>query len=331
MSQEIVTRDGEVISGALMPAITIEQMVSRHKLIQQCAAQVMKEGADFGVIPGTERKDGTKNLVLLKPGAEKLCTLFGLTPDFQADQNVADFDKGLFFFSYRCVLLRGAAQVMNDAGKVVTIGQIVGMGIGSANSREKKYRREARSCPSCGGTFIKKSKFPPRDNPNLAPRWYCYGKIGGCGAEFEADDPDILNQGGQVDVNEAAELVNTLQKMAQKRSMVAAVLVATNASDLFTQDFGEEEPARQPAPARQPEPEQEQVISAKGCANFRRLFVQHGLSEAKVCAAYEVAHLEDMGSRSAEAVYAILKAGGRPEWKEATDGEPVDDAGEIPF
>jgi len=33
-----------------------------------------------------------------------------------------------------------------------------------------------------------------------------------------------------------ADVVNTVQKMAQKRSLVAAVLNATNASDWFTQD-----------------------------------------------------------------------------------------------
>ncbi len=246
MSTEIVRSGGEVVqTGALMPLVTIDQMVSRHKSIQECANRIMKEGQDFGVIPGTERKDGTKNLVLLKPGAEKLCTLFGLTPDFQEDKVIVDFDKGLFFFSYRCVLLRGAAQEMNAAGKVVTIGQIVGTGIGSCNSREKKYRRGAKVCPTCGAANIRRSKKPPRDDPGAEPGWYCWANTGGCGANFAADDSAITEQSATIDPNEAAELVNTLQKMAQKRSMVSAVLVATNASDLFTQDFVEDESPRQ--------------------------------------------------------------------------------------
>ena len=39
----------------------------------------------------------------------------------------------------------------------------------------------------------------------------------------------ILNQ-------EVADLINTIQKMAQKRALVAATLIATSASEFFTQD-----------------------------------------------------------------------------------------------
>ena len=55
---------------------------------------------------------------------------------------------------------------------------------------------------------------------------------------------------------EVADLVNTIQKMAQKRAVVAATLIATSASEFFTQDvedipadrdtFGITDPAGRP-------------------------------------------------------------------------------------
>ena len=227
---------------SFMPVMNIEQATQRYNAVVSFAKKIMKDGRDYGVIPGTERKgaDGempsAKNNVLLKPGAEKLCTLFGLVPDFESDECIKDFDRGIFHFSYRCVLLRNARREIVN-GKPVITGDVAGTGIGSCNSREKKYRRGGRSCPACGALAIKRSKFPPREDPNAEPGWYCYAKANGCGANFAADDPEIVNQGVSFDPNEAADLVNTMQKMAQKRSLVAATLIATNASEFFTQDL----------------------------------------------------------------------------------------------
>jgi hypothetical protein len=260
----VVRTNGEIVAstGALMPAVTIEQMVERYNAVCEFARRVLKPGHDYGVIPGTESKpakDGetptAKRNTLLKPGAEKLCTLFGLTPDFQRDESLIDFDRGLFLFSYRCVLLRQARQEIID-GKAVITGEVVGTGIGSSNSREKKHIRISRTCPECGKDAIKRSMYAPRDDPGAKPGWYCHGKAGGCGANFSADDPAILEQSVKINPEESADLINTLQKMGCKRSLVAAVLIATNASELFTQDLDdiEAEYVEAPAPPKQQRP-----------------------------------------------------------------------------
>ncbi len=101
----------------------------------------------------------------------------------------------------------------------------------SANSREKKYRRGARVCPQCNAATIIRSKFPKEN-----PKWWCDKRNGGCGQEFEGDDPSILEQAPTIDPLSAADLVNTLEGMAAKRALVAAVRLATNASDLFADD-----------------------------------------------------------------------------------------------
>ena len=65
----------------------------------------------------------------------------------------------------------------------------------------------------------------------------CFGKKGGCGAKFAEDDAAIVNQPvGKVPNPDVADLVNTIDKMAQKRALIAATLIAVNASEFFTQD-----------------------------------------------------------------------------------------------
>lgn len=71
--------------------------------------------------------------------------------------------------------------------------------------------------------------------------WICYEKRGGCGAKYYGDDQDIIGQEvGRVANPNIADAVNTVQKIADKRSYVAAVLSATGASQFFSQDLEEQ-------------------------------------------------------------------------------------------
>ena len=54
--------------------------------------------ADYGVIPGTKKP------TLLKPGAEKIADCLDLYPDYESMEEIADFDKPMFFYRYRCRL-----------------------------------------------------------------------------------------------------------------------------------------------------------------------------------------------------------------------------------
>lgn len=218
---------GEMVNVSdYMPVMDINHAIDRYNAVVDFTKRLMKIGRDYGTIPGTERKvrDGeppsSSNHTLLKPGAEKLCTLFGLSPRFEEYRVVENWEKGLFYYAYRCIMKRNGRDVAES--------------IGSANSYEKKYRTVSRKCPSCNAETIKRSK--PRPNDKGEPGWYCWSKIGGCGANFTADDPAITEQKETVDPMAAADKINTLQKMAQKRAFVGAALLATNASEFFTQD-----------------------------------------------------------------------------------------------
>lgn len=206
---------------AIMPVLDIQAAAVRRQAVVDFTKLMMVAGTDFGKIPGTGDKP-----TLLKPGAEKLASLFGLSPHFevmerQMDWTGSDHDgEPFFFFQYRCTLSRGAI--------------VAGQGVGSCNSWEKKYRyrKGERVCPNCGAAAIIKGK------EQYGGGWLCFGKKGGCGSKFNDGDPAIENQGaGQVKNPDPADVVNTIDKMAQKRALVAAVLIAVNASELFTQDI----------------------------------------------------------------------------------------------
>ncbi len=59
----------------------------------------MRKDVDYGIIPGTKKP------TLLKPGSEKLCRLLNLRPHMELLNSVVDFEKPLFYFHYRCVII----------------------------------------------------------------------------------------------------------------------------------------------------------------------------------------------------------------------------------
>lgn len=201
-----------------MPIMTLDIALERRSELVEFVKKIMVEGKDFGAIPGTGDKP-----TLLKPGAEKLTTFFGLTPQFVDETVIEDFvdpDYPFFFYRRKCQLWKGNMMVAEASG--------------SCNSREKKYRwRTAnRVCPTCGKEAIIKGKA------EYGGGFVCWNKKGGCGAKFPDNAPEIVNQlEGQVENPDIYDLGNTILKMADKRALVATTLLAVNASEFFTQDL----------------------------------------------------------------------------------------------
>lgn len=219
MGSEIIVapQSGEV--ERFLPVMNIDQAIARREVIVQATARLMKEGVDFGAIPGT----GTKPS-LLQPGADKLCNLFGLTIRYEITREIEDFTgvtqpDGQPLFYYR---IKGSAYRGDH---------FMGEGVGSCSSHEPKYRYRTteRTCPQCGKANIRKSKDGG---------WYCWKKTDGCGANFKKGDPDIESQETGRKLNpDVAELANTILKMAYKRCKISTTINATSASEFFTQDI----------------------------------------------------------------------------------------------
>lgn len=217
MDTALAVRDSAPL--VLVPAMSIELAVERYESMVAFVQRLMRPEVDYGKIPGTDKK------TLLKPGAEKLATFFGLAKRFHLVEKVEDWSgaehdgEPFFYYLYRCALYLGDSLAAESDG--------------SANSFESKYRyrKGERQCPVCNAAAILKSK-------EQGQGWFCWKKKGGCGATFYEQDPAIVSQiVGRVTNPDIADQVNTLQKMAQKRALVAATLLAVNASEFFTQDM----------------------------------------------------------------------------------------------
>lgn len=231
---EVIARPGPL---AVTPAVEAGELVQRLDVIQEAMEKAMTADVDYGVIPGTGNKPS-----LLKPGAEKLGVLFQLDVQISNEKIWGPGD-------HLTVESKATAYF-------IPTGQRVGFGEGMCSTREKKYGKRfgERTCPSCEGAFIKRSKFPPRNNPNAEPGWYCFARIGGCGANFDADVAAITSQTvGEVENPDIPDTWNTVVKMAEKRARVDVILAVTGASALFTQDVEDGEPsgAAQSAPVAQ--------------------------------------------------------------------------------
>jgi hypothetical protein len=232
--------------------MSMEVALARRAAIVEFTRRIMVKDQDFGEIPGTSKP------TLLKPGAEKLCNFFGLEPEFtpiveDLDWMGAQHGGEVFCYArYRCRLLRE--------------GRVVGVGEGSCNSWEAKYRyrwvAEEQVPEHLDRTCLLKREshrtlwefdFAIERGETTgtygkpAEHWQRFRDAIRSGAARQVEK--LTRRGNSVawelDVDTAlyripnpdgADVVNTIQKMAQKRALVAATLLATSASEFFTQD-----------------------------------------------------------------------------------------------
>lgn len=249
-SDEIV--EGEVkeltITSAdqFLPALTLEEARSRYKIMKEFISEQMVEDVDYGQIPGT------KKATLYKPGAEKLTTLFGLRVTFVEERTVENWEEEnpLFFYQRKCQLWKGNVLIAEASG--------------SANSWESRYRWRwvnrgiaVVKYPNDYETFEKREsvegaflwqieqKNPQYGTPEFWDRLQT--AVGSKTANiFDKKQhwndeikpyAEISSFEYRIPNDDIYSLVNTILKMGEKRSLVAATLIAVNASDYFTQDM----------------------------------------------------------------------------------------------
>ncbi len=208
--------------------LSVEQIVARVSKVHEIQREVMKKGHHYGIIPGVDKPS------LLKPGAELLGMVFRLDPQFEVAEQLREGQH--LRVTVRCTLYH------------IPSGARVGSGMGSCSTYESKYayRKGQRLCPKCGSAAIIKGK------EEYGGGWLCWKKNGGCDAKFKDGDKAIEGQQvGRVPNEDLADQHNTVLKMAIKRAHVAAILYATCASDIFTQDV-EDMPAENFEPPKAP-------------------------------------------------------------------------------
>lgn len=181
----------EVNALSIIDTVEIESISNTMNKITQMQAVVqktLKNGQDYGEIPGTNKP------TLLKPGGEKICMLFGLNPEYDFLQTTEDYEKEFFSYNIKCTLYRN--------------GQAVAQGVGSCNSKEKKYR------------FMNVDTVPENYIGYQEEITDKYGRT-----RYKINNTDICS------------LVNTILKMAKKRAFIDAVLQVASLSEVFTQDL----------------------------------------------------------------------------------------------
>lgn len=201
--------------------LSIEQVKSRVRKVHQLMRDVMKNGVHYGQVPGVAGKP-----TLLKPGAELINVMFMFGPEYKHEVIRDGVHREYLSL---CTLRHIPTQV------------IVGTGEGSCSTYEAKYayRIAGSECPDCKRPGLKRS------NKNQV--WFCAKADGGCGHNFPFSDKRI-SRGERIPNPDIPDQWNTVLKIANKRSLVAASLNATGASDVFTQDMDDRDESEDPGP-----------------------------------------------------------------------------------
>lgn len=172
------------------------EMKQRIGLVQRFFKEVMVRNQDYGAIQGTDKP------TLLKPGAEKLCDLYGYTPKIKEIYEERDREKG--FYHARVIISLVHRQT----------GDVVAEGVGESNTMEGRYRWR----------WVPEWKVP--DNVETS----------GVYSEERRDRNGRNYRVYRLENEDTWILWNTVLKMAKKRALVDAALTATKSSGIFTQD-----------------------------------------------------------------------------------------------
>jgi hypothetical protein len=184
---------------SIIDDVNLQQVSATMQKIGQFQAvvqQTLKQNHDFGIVPGTGSKP-----TLLKPGAEKILMLMGLSSEYEIVEKVQDYDKGFFAYTVRCLLTKN--------------GQVITQGLGHCNSREKKYTSEKQDLYMLGNTCLKMAKKRAQVDATLT--------VAALSEIFTQDIEDMDIQGNPTEnsynqkVDDPADIVLTFGKFKGKK------------------------------------------------------------------------------------------------------------------
>jgi hypothetical protein len=251
-------------------AVSVDAAIEMKRQKKRFLESVMEQEKHYGVIPGSTKP------TLYKAGAEMLLSNMGLQSAFGNElAPVLDYTgeahggEPMIKYNRHCTIYRQTGPTKDDR-------IIIARASGSCSSWEEKYRYRSaeRICPSCGKPAIIKGK------EEYGGGFVCFKKKDGCGAKFKDNDAKITGQEtGKVANPNVVDLDNTILKMADKRALVAATLVATGCSDIFTQDV-EDMPSMNVTQAEEPAPStmtKAEANSIPSLASLRKRALHCGL------------------------------------------------------
>lgn len=121
----------EIVTNAVPTALSLVESLNVNDMdrclgkitaFQSVIQKKLTSGHDYGVVPGTSKP------TLLKPGAEKILMLMGLSTEYSIVDSTRDFEQGFFQYQIRCRIYRDGVAITE--------------GFGACNTRERKYARQ---------------------------------------------------------------------------------------------------------------------------------------------------------------------------------------------
>lgn len=209
-------------------AIDIASVGKQTAMVQELLTKIMKgpsddnpNGLHYGLIPGCGPKP-----VLLQPGAQKICQTFQIHCE-TVERTQLDLPN-----NHREVRFRVAIKTNAN-------GMVIGEGVGTCTTMEKKYRYRRGSDIQITDQEVPRAFWDlDRSQRYDEPGWKILGgkdrvvkKEGGKwfiaikGAEEPEEYPN------------PADYWNTIEKIGYKRAQMHAVINATACSDIFEQDL----------------------------------------------------------------------------------------------
>jgi hypothetical protein len=168
----------------------VRNKLAQISQFQNVVKNTLKSGHDYGEVGGVTKP------ALLKPGAEKILMLMGLSSEYNILDKLEDYDKDIFAYTLKCTLKKNGMKITE--------------GVGSCNSKEDKYRWR----------WVREDDLPlGSDKDTLKNRIDDWGHV-----KYRIQNDDICSQ------------ANTILKMAKKRAQVDATLTVASLSEIFTQD-----------------------------------------------------------------------------------------------
>lgn len=98
----------------------LDQQLQAISNFQHLVKNTLTVDQDYGIIPGTNKP------TLLKPGAEKIIMIMGLTSRYEVTEKVENYEEGFFSYTVKSQLFKN--------------GQLITEGFGLANTRETRYK-----------------------------------------------------------------------------------------------------------------------------------------------------------------------------------------------
>lgn len=238
---QVVTND--------MQMMPISQVQAWYGDFVKFSQSILKTGLDYGTIPGTPKP------TLYKAGAEKLRFVYGLGVEFETIDKTVDLNMPFIDYTYRCTVRAKSNQILSQCE-------------GNCNSLESKFgyvwkssdelpiETDLSKLPSrvsgkklfefdfaiekseTTGQYGKPeaywNKWKDAIKKGIAKKVSKKSKAGKDLTGYELDETVIVYRILNPDV---IGVKNTIMKMAQKRAFVGAILLATGASEFFTQDI----------------------------------------------------------------------------------------------